>query len=329
MAVFVLIDSANMFNRSRFVTQGSIDIKVGMALQIMFGLVKKSWKDFNPDHAVFFFEGSSWRKKIYKPYKANRAAKKAAMTPKEREEDVLFWEVFTELQSFITEQTNCTVLQHNELEADDLIAGFINSHPNDTHIIISTDSDFHQLISPNVQQYNGIAETLVTHTGIFDKDGNRLVDKKTNLITAIPDPEWILFEKCIRGDTSDNVFSAYPGVRTKGTKNKVGLKDAYEDRHDKGWSWNNIMNSTWIDHNNEEHKVVDDYHRNKILIDLFAQPDDIKVKMYETILEQINSPKNITQVGIRFMKFCALYDLKMVAQNSHQYTTAFQARYPI
>ena len=37
------------------------------------------------------------------------------------------------------------------------------------------------------------------------------------------DPEWLLFEKCMRGDTSDNVFSAYPGVRKKGTKNKVGL----------------------------------------------------------------------------------------------------------
>ena len=40
----------------------------------------------------------------------------------------------------------------------------------------------------------------------------------------------MLFEKCMRGDTSDNVFSAYPGVRTKGTKNKVGLIEAYEDK---------------------------------------------------------------------------------------------------
>ena len=25
----------------------------------------------------------------------------------------------------------------------------------------------------------------------------------------------------MRGDPSDNIFSAYPGVRTKGTKNKI------------------------------------------------------------------------------------------------------------
>ena len=37
----------------------------------------------------------------------------------------------------------------------------------------------------------------------------------------------------MRGDTSDNVFSAYPGVRVKGTKNKVGLQDAFEDKESK------------------------------------------------------------------------------------------------
>ena len=39
----------------------------------------------------------------------------------------------------------------------------------------------------------------------------------------------------MRGDTSDNVFSAYPGVRTKGTKNKVGLLEAYAERKSKGF----------------------------------------------------------------------------------------------
>ena len=33
----------------------------------------------------------------------------------------------------------------------------------------------------------------------------------------------------MRGDSTDNVFSAYPGVRTKGTRNKVGLQEAFED----------------------------------------------------------------------------------------------------
>jgi hypothetical protein len=177
-------------------------------------------------------------------------------------------------------------------------------------------------------QYNGITDTLITYEGIFDKTGVPVLDKKTNAPMAAPEPEWILFEKCIRGDTSDNVFSAYPGVRTKGTKNKVGLRDAFEDRHDKGWAWNNIMNATWKDHEDNEHIVHDDYNRNKILIDLEAQPEDIRVKIFETILNTIETTKHVTQVGIRFMKFCALYDLKTIGQYAEYYTKAFQTKYP-
>ena len=40
----------------------------------------------------------------------------------------------------------------------------------------------------------------------------------------------------MRGDPSDNIFSAYPGVRTKGTKNKIGLTEAFEDRNSKGYT---------------------------------------------------------------------------------------------
>jgi hypothetical protein len=50
----------------------------------------------------------------------------------------------------------------------------------------------------------------------------------------------------MRGDPTDNVFSAYPGVRTKGSKNKVGLMEAYEDRNSKGFNWNN-SNATTMD----------------------------------------------------------------------------------
>ena len=53
-----------------------------------------------------------------------------------------------------------------------------------------------------------------------------LCDKKTGEPKPAPEPAFMLFEKCMRGDTSDNVFSAYPGVRKKGTKNKVGLIEA-------------------------------------------------------------------------------------------------------
>lgn len=324
---YILVDTANTFFRARHVVRGDADIKLGMALHITFNSIKKAWQDFEGKHVVFCLEGRSWRKDFYKPYKANRAETRAAMTAKEQEEDALFWETFDVFKNFIIEKTNCTVLQHSELEADDLIAGFIQNHPNDEHVIISTDSDFHQLIAPNVKQYNGVADTLTTHEGVFDKKGKRIIDKKTKQEVGAPNPSWILFEKCMRGDTSDNVFSAYPGVRTKGTKNKVGLLEAFEDRDKKGYSWNNLMLQRWTDHEGKEHRVIDDYNRNVTLVDLTAQPDNIKSIIKEVIELQITNPKNISQVGIRLMKFCQLYDMKKIMDNIQSYAEPFQARY--
>jgi 5'-3' exonuclease len=251
------------------------------------------------------------------------------MTAKEQEEDKLFWETFDKFKEFVTEKTNCTVLHHPQLEADDLIAGFIQNHPNENHVIISTDSDFHQLIAPNVKQYNGVADTLTTHEGIFDKKGKRIIDKKTKTEVAAPNPEWILFEKCMRGDTSDNVFSAYPGVRTKGTKNKVGLQEAFEDKNKKGYAWNNLMLQRWTDHTGNEHRVIDDYERNRRLIDLNYQPENIKSIIQETIDSQIKESKNISQVGIRLMKFCQLYEMNKIIDSIQSYAEPFQAKYAL
>jgi 5'-3' exonuclease len=324
---YILVDTANTFFRARHVVQGNAEIKLGMAFHITFNSIKKAWQDFDGKHVVFCLEGRSWRKDFYAQYKANRAEARAAHTVKEAEEEKIFWEAFDEFKNFITEKTNCTVLQHNQLEADDLIAGFIQAHPMAEHVIISTDRDFYQLLASNVKQYNGVAEETHTINGIFDKKGKLVLDKKTKEPKEVPNPEWLLFEKCMRGDTSDNVFSAYPGVRVKGTKNKVGLTEAFEDRTSKGYAWNNLMLQRWSDHNGQEHRVLEDYQRNVQLCDLTAQPDNIKALIKETI-DTYAVPKEITQVGIRMLKFCNSYDMKKIADNIQSYAEPFQARYP-
>jgi hypothetical protein len=239
----------------------------------------------------------------------------------------VFWEAFDTFKDFIKDKTNCTVMQHPQLEADDLIAGWIQSHPNDNHVIISTDTDFVQLIAPNVRQYNGVMEHVITHEGIFDDKGKPVIDKKTKEPKPAPNPEWLLFEKCMRGDTSDNVFSAYPGVRTKGTSKKVGLTEAFEDRNAKGFAWNNLMLQRWTDHEGKEHRVLEDYERNRRLIDLSYQPEHIKEIIATTIAEATGANKNISQVGIRLMKFCNLYDLKKISEQAQSYAEPLNARY--
>ena len=325
---YILVDTANTFFRARHVVRGDIDTKVGMAFHILLNSVKKAWNDFDGSHVVFCLEGRSWRKDYYEPYKRNRQVARDKLTVTESEEDKIFWEMFDELKDFLATKTNCTVMQHKQLEADDLIAGWVQAHPNDNHVIISTDGDFAQLISPRVRQYNGIANMTITHEGYFDDKGKPVIDKKTKEAKPAPNPAFMLFEKCMRGDTSDNVFSAYPGVRTKGTKNKVGLTEAFEDKTTKGYNWNNMMLQRWSDHNGVEHRVLDDYNRNVVLCDLTAQPTDIREIINATIAEHA-MPKEITQVGMRLMKFCAKWDMQRIADQAQSYAEPLQARYPV
>lgn len=318
---YIIVDTANTFFRARHVVRGDADIKIGMALHVTLASIKKAWQDFNGSHVVFCLEGRSWRKDFYAPYKRNRTEARSALSEKEAEEDKLFWETFDKFKEFITEKTNCTVLQHPQLEADDLIAGWIESHPSDNHIIISTDSDFAQLIAPNVKQYHGINEHIITHQGTFTLKGKPVIDNKTKEPKGPIDPEWLLFEKCMRGDPTDNVFSAYPKVR----KNK--LLEAYEDRRKKGFAWNNLMLQRWVDHEGSEHRVLDDYERNRQLIDLKAQPFEIKEIISDTI-RQNSRPKNVEQVGMRLLKFCGLFDLNKISEQAQQYAEPLNAKYP-
>jgi hypothetical protein len=131
----------------------------------------------------------------------------------------------------------------------------------------------------------------------------------------------------MRGDTSDNIFSAYPGVREKGTKNKVGLREAYADRESRGYSWNNMMLQRWVDHEGVEHRVLDDYNRNVQLCDLTAQPDNIRVLIKETIDTATQAEKIVPQVGLRLMKFCAAYNLIKINEQIESYAEPLNARY--
>ena len=326
---YLLVDTANTFFRARHAAHRQSETwdKLGFAIHVTLASVGKAWREQKADHVVFCLEGRSWRKDFYEPYKKNRAVARAALTEKEAEEDQLFWDSFDELKTFLVDKTNCTVLQHSALEADDLIAGWIQAHPDDHHTIVSSDSDFHQLLATNVKQYNGIADELHTIEGIFDKKGAPVKDKKTKEPKKIPEPAWILFEKCMRGDTADNVFSAYPGVRTKGSKNKIGLEEAFKDRGSKGFNWNNLMLQRWTDHNGLEHRVLDDYNRNVQLVDLSAQPDHIKVMIAESIATN-SVVKNTEQIGTKFMKFCGKYELNRISDNIQNYVDFLSAGYP-
>ena len=324
---YILVDTANMFFRARHVVRGdSIETKIGMAYHIMFASILKAYRDFKGSHVVFCLEGRSWRKDFYEPYKKNRQAARDALTPKEQEEDRAYWEAFDELKEFMDKKTNCTVLQDPQCEADDFIARWIQNHPDDEHVIVSSDSDFYQLLTDKVSQYNGITNQHIRLDGVYNDKGKPVMDNKTGEQKQIGDPGWLLFEKCIRGDTSDNVFSAYPGARKKGTKNKIGMLEAFEDKDSKGFNWNNFMLQRWTDHNGEEHRVLDDYQRNRTLIDLTQQPDEIKTVLDEAITKQVQKIP-ASMVGVHFMRFCGKWDLQRLSQSAEAHSDYLNSAY--
>ena len=342
--VFILNDAHNLFHRqARMVNPKlGLDSMIGMSLHMILNSMKKEYVKWQGNHAVFFLEGRSWRKDVYPEYKANRKVSYAMMTPKEQEDQRIMMEAFDDLIQYLDTKTNVTVLKNPRAEADDMITVFIETHPDDQHILISSDSDFFQLLRfPNVTIYDPVKDILIKRDGIFDDDGNRLAFSITSgakIKVGAKDPdffpaqdwyEYALFLKCIRGDDSDNIFSAYPGVREKGTKTSVGIIEAYKDREAKGYSWNNFMNQKWVDHNQQTQQVKSCYERNRSLIDLTLIPEDIKAECIKIIADKTDVSKNIPafEIGHAFMKFCGAWDLKRIGDSADAFMPMLKSKY--
>jgi len=316
---YLLVDTANTFSRARFVAQGDdLEMRTSMALHILLSSVKRAQELFSADRVVYCLEGRSWRKDVYAKYKKNRTDARGAQTPREQEEDKAFWDKLDEFSKFLQERSGALVLRHSQCEADDFIARWTQLHPEDEHIICSSDRDFYQLVTDNVKIFNGISKEIISKDGITDDKFKPVIDKKTSEPKVLGDPEWLLFEKCMRGDSSDNVFSAFPRVR------KTQLLEAFTDRKDRGFKWNNLMLQRWVDHEEVEHRVIEDYERNRHLIDLTAQPDWIKTELDNTITVAKAAIMPRAQAGAYFMKFCGLHGLDNISQSAHAYMEIFK-----
>ena len=342
MHTFIHTDGQNLFHRQINATNPALglDSAIGMALHMILYSMRKEWNTFNGTHCVFYMEGRSWRKDIYPDYKAHRKVAYAAMTETEQENREILQGAFDDLVTFIDNHTNITVLRNPNAEADDMIAIFIESHPDDKHVLISSDSDFYQLLRfGNLTIYDPVKDIKITRDGIYNDKDEKLafsVDTTAKIKVGKPDPdfevepnwyEYALFLKCVRGDKTDKIFSAYPGVREKGTKTTVGIREAYEDKN-KGYAWNNFMLQKWTDHNKVEKRVKESFELNKTLIDLSQIPDNVKIGCLEVIAEAVGR-KNVpaVDIGFSFLKFCGRWALTKIGNNSIQFMPMLKSKY--
>jgi hypothetical protein len=147
-----------------------------------------------------------------------------------------------------------------------------------------------------------------------------------------PEPEWhrkALFLKIIRGDVGDGIFSANPGVRYKSSKKSVGIEDAWKDRNNRGFEWNNFMLKRWnklVGDDTVEVRVIDEFEKNETLIDLTKQPQEIKDLMDGVIVEAVQKP-DVQHVGMNFARFCKKHELNRLSVEAQEFAKILGARY--
>lgn len=175
----LIIDSHNMIHRSRF-GFGDGDHKIYFNFfRMLMGEIKR----YAPNITYIVDEGQPTQSlKLLPDYKGDRV----------RLADPHFHREKAEIFEAIKTVSGLIYIQHPDVECDDVIAHIATEiHPNDEVEIVSTDSDFIQLISDNVRLWH-------------PKKKSPVAPWPTDYVT------W----KALRGDSTDNV-SGVAGVGPK------------------------------------------------------------------------------------------------------------------
>lgn len=299
----LVFDISNVLYRTYFAAaKKEAETAAGMALHTAFTTLNKYFKQEQPDRVVMAFDRSSWRK-VYTAsddcvsklkYKGTR---RQDMTPRERQQFMEFLAHLKEFEQMIRDFTKIIPLAADGLEADDLMSGWVESHPEHDQVIITTDSDMSQLLR-------------MSHVRIVSPATNKddaTLEKFDN------NPDYYLFQKCVRGDKTDNVQSAYPGVR------ETRIKKAYTDPYE----FEQMMDVTWKNHDGRIMSVRELYQENRLLIDLSRQPDEIKEKIAETIFEAETAKRKYQHFKV--LKFCGKHDLKRIVEGIDNYIPMLNA----
>lgn len=312
MKTNVIMDVSNLFYSSFHAhSKEREDILLAMSNKSFMDIINKRAREHQSDEVVLAFDGKrNWRKSFtrnaqregnttcltYKKYKGTRRQK---MTDSERAKLERFDEHVVEFREMLKEYTGLLILQDERLEADDLISGYIQMHPNDSHIIISGDRDYLQL-----QRFKNVVQI------------DPIKNKKLTLVEYDHDPNYFMFVKCIRGDGGDNVMSAYPRIRE--TKIKLAYEDDYECV--------NVMKHKYeIEYLDEitgaacKKKLNTEavFEENEMLMDLTKQPDVIQELIVSSIKNSIETRGTYNMV--KFLKFCGKNDFQHLIQSIGNY----------
>lgn len=262
--VNLIVDASNMLWKARHTAKLNPSKHEPYASQLIFGDfitdLNQMFMKFNATGMIVCYEGrNNWRKAIYSDYK-------------NRDLTDLYYEDVDDCmeltKEFFSQCSSVKIAAVTGAEADDVIAVTCQNKTDDVeNIIISSDRDFVQLLKvPNVKLYSPQQDTFRESTN----------------------PDYDLFLKCIRGDASDNIKSAYPRVRETKLESaffgeSIAMVDLLETKLPSG------------------EKVGDIYTFNRQLIDLEAQPQDLRNAILKEVLTVVPS-KFSQSLAIKFCR---------------------------
>lgn len=302
----MIVDTANLLFRvasahTKYNKIGTPEEQAGLALHMALQSLRSHYNRVKPDELALTFEGrDNWRKAYTKSpecisqrvYKANRV----------KDDSILpFIQLIGAFEEMVRAHTSIVCLSHPRVEGDDMFAGYVERYTQEGDEVygLSGDKDF-------IQLYRHPGFTLLNP----DKAGaKRNVDKKGNVI----DPDFFMFEKAFRGDTGDNVMSAFPRVRL--TRLQEAYRDEYKLTNLLNEEWDYADPSTGIIRRMNVGKLVEENH---LLMNLSRQPQEIRDIVQETITHETANRGKFD--FFHFQKFCGKHKLKKIAEESAGFT---------
>ena len=239
----ILIDNtqiliASIFSQYKNINDVSEDVIRHIVINT-YRMYRTRFKEEYGDLVICQDSADPWRREVFPHYKANR--KKAHDKDKEQWDKI--FEVLTKIRQEVMENFPYKNMRVDNCEADDIIATLVkNFHDKEKIVIVSSDKDFQQL-----QRYENVRQFSPIHKDFLKCEN----------------PQMVLFEHILRGDTGD------------GVPNILSDDDTFvdENKRQKPLSAKKITNWSFYGVPAEHERNLE---RNRILVDLAYIPEKVE-----------------------------------------------------
>lgn len=224
-----------------------------------------------------FDSKANWRKAFFPLYKAKRAEDKK----KDDKDWDKIYKQLEELKKIIYDNSKFICLEVDGLEGDDIMSLSCKLDKNGKILIISADKDLNQLLDdPRIKQYS-------TRTGDFVEERHSLK------------------ELILKGDTSDGVPNIFSDDDHFVKEEKTRAKSVTSKMMESVDITSEESIRDFFKTEKDVETIVNNYTRNKKLVDLSMVPEEYEDKLRNNLKEAITHVNNVSEEKHdKFIKVC-------------------------